>query len=853
MALENPITSDDLTIDFASLLDLSVSDRVQAAASDTGFAQALIASLTPIQLAKAFPDYYRKELPDISNFILANRYLDDVGKGGFDQQGGGDYGDNKPLYDGETATPAGQNPIGVPEPTIEEMQAKLLEKGIDVNKTYDAIANGLSADDPQIQFLKNMSADKLAAMGIEQFKDDDGKVMLRKAPELSDQEISSKYSGKFVAKEDATEKQKAVIDFANRWNISPQAAAGVLKIESGVTSDIARGASGNYHGVFQLQTEQISGLTKKAGFGSLTPAQYRKLSVADQLKVMDEYYKQAGITPEFFTGDPQTDASKMWALQLAPGKAKKIDYNDPNAVISRSNQASTIGARNELVTVGSAGKGSIAGGAEFLGDSLTRIDGNATPEQIAEFRKQEEKLQKETFTKEKFHEAAPNSLEANQTPATVPVDLEKAVSELPKKVQENLKSDPTNIKALETATKLGTDEDVQRLVADAATGKINPNSSVVQQALKFKGMHEKRDREALTKYLNGDPVGNKRAWCAAFVNATLQSQGIKGTGNSWAAGDFSDYGDQVGDPKNVKAGDIIVNKKMSPRTGKIGSHVMIATGPAYKDKNGKWMIPTISGNTTDKQSHEGDTVAEYPVAFDTMNVRTVPQEKEYYTEEGWQNLQAKFEQNELRQQALDQDQQINDQANVPVAAATPVAEPTPVPDTKPEQNFTVPNPNAIDSKPAEKPPEPTQTAEAAPTPVGPVGGPEEAPKFRTGGSPDVQDDENLSVFDEDGSLKWKMNSGEGIYVKPKDTEYADDKMDELSGRVDDIDQKTNTPEQNQPKAAPDKATPRPERNWQQNASAVTYSIGSQGRAFKRTKFQNEGFHFSRSSPNSTSS
>jgi hypothetical protein len=157
-------------------------------------------------------------------------------------------------------------------------------------------------------------------------------------------------------------------------------------------------------------------------------------------------------------------------------------------------------------------------------------------------------------------------------------------------------------------------------------------------------------------------------------------------------------------------------------------------------------------------------------------------------------------------------------------------------------------------------PAPVKSAEAAPAPVQvaeaisvPTAGTEEVRTFRTGGSPDVQDDENLSVFDEDGSLKWKMNSGEGIYVKPKDTEYADDKINELSGRVDEIDQRSDTPEKNQPKAAPDKSHGRPEKNWQQNASSVTYSIGSQGRAFKRTKFQNEGFHFNRSAPNSTSS
>jgi hypothetical protein len=177
----------------------------------------------------------------------------------------------------------------------------------------------------------------------------------------------------------------------------------------------------------------------------------------------------------------------------------------------------------------------------------------------------------------------------------------------------------------------------------------------------------------------------------------------------------------------------------------------------------------------------------------------------------------------------------------PFASAAPTVE-----TSEPIQTAEAPAP----IKSAEATPAPVQVTEAIPAPTG---SPEEVRKFRTGGSPDVQDDENLSVFDEDGSLKWKMNSGEGIYVKPKDTEYADDKIDELAGRVDDIDQRNDTPEKNQPKAAPDKDGGRPEKNWQQNASTVTYSIGSQGRAFKRTKFQNEGFHFNRSAPNSTSS
>ena len=76
---ENPITSDNLTIDFGTLLSMTVGDRVQAATSNPGFQNLLMNSLTPIQLAKAFPSYYRDKLPDISNFILANRYLDEKG------------------------------------------------------------------------------------------------------------------------------------------------------------------------------------------------------------------------------------------------------------------------------------------------------------------------------------------------------------------------------------------------------------------------------------------------------------------------------------------------------------------------------------------------------------------------------------------------------------------------------------------------------------------------------------------------------------------------------------------------------------------------------------------------------
>ena len=95
----------------------------------------------------------------------------------------------------------------------------------------------------------------------------------------------------------------------------------------------------------------------------MTPSQYRSLGIDQQLQVMNKYYENAGIPKSgFFTGDARQDASRAWALQLAPGNAKRLNYNDPNTVISRTNQASNISAAPGVVTVGSVQAATIASG-----------------------------------------------------------------------------------------------------------------------------------------------------------------------------------------------------------------------------------------------------------------------------------------------------------------------------------------------------------------------------------------------------------------------------------------------------------------------------------------------------------
>ena len=353
----------EMTVDYKKLLRMVPTER--AAAAESGLLNDIIGSLTPGQMVNLFPRYYREQLPDVGQVNKYSSRLDVALSGGSKLK----YTNNNQNY------AAG--------PSLDQMKTELMKKGINVDDAYETVGEGVLENDPRVKYMKSIPTAELAEMGFQRTQDEYGKTLIKaiptKASAMSDQEVSDLISGKLVANNNASENQKAVLDFANRWNISPEAAAGVLHIESGVTGNAT---NGNYHGVFQLGTDQVGPRSADAGFGKLTPAEFRQLSVKDQLKVMDEYYKFWKVEPGFFTGDPKTDAAKMWALQLAPGNAKKIDYTNPNAVISATDQASSIEARNGLVTVGSSSAGSVEQGIGYLGESVTRIQGNATTDQI---------------------------------------------------------------------------------------------------------------------------------------------------------------------------------------------------------------------------------------------------------------------------------------------------------------------------------------------------------------------------------------------------------------------------------------------------------------------------------------
>ena len=185
------------------------------------------------------------------------------------------------------------------------------------------------------------------------------------------------------------EKNQAITDFAEKYNINPNALAGILNVESKFDTSSRGGAGNNYSGIFQLQSQQIAGLTESVFGDALTPEEYRNLSFEDQLKVYEQYMLNAvgdeGDMKDFFTGDAEQDTSRLWALQLAPGNAKNIDYSNPNALISNTRQAGIISAPGGGVTVGSAvGSLSMGGLLETENPMLTPLSLNWVGEELPE-------------------------------------------------------------------------------------------------------------------------------------------------------------------------------------------------------------------------------------------------------------------------------------------------------------------------------------------------------------------------------------------------------------------------------------------------------------------------------------
>jgi uncharacterized protein (TIGR02594 family) len=165
---------------------------------------------------------------------------------------------------------------------------------------------------------------------------------------------------------------------------------------------------------------------------------------------------------------------------------------------------------------------------------------------------------------------------------------------------------------------------------DTAPGGGQPTLGP-QAALAFARQHlgedEIADRSKLSAFfrskgVNVDPATT--AWCAGFINANLQSAGVKGTG-SLVAGSFTRWGAPV-EGGAVQPGDVGVVRGTSPRTGIEGKHVGFITGETRMGRGGL-EVKMLGGNQPGTVSRRGGVSEQwYPAS--RLHIRRAT-EREY--------------------------------------------------------------------------------------------------------------------------------------------------------------------------------------------------------------------------------
>jgi uncharacterized protein (TIGR02594 family) len=122
--------------------------------------------------------------------------------------------------------------------------------------------------------------------------------------------------------------------------------------------------------------------------------------------------------------------------------------------------------------------------------------------------------------------------------------------------------------------------------------------AAVDDALRMEGLHERRDRDSIRTYLRTGGAGMDpatTAWCAAFVNSSLQHEGIRGSGSEVATS-FMTWGERATGP--IQRGDVLV-KSRGHAPGETGGHVGMATGGVRQGPGGT-EYEMISGNSADQ-------------------------------------------------------------------------------------------------------------------------------------------------------------------------------------------------------------------------------------------------------------
>jgi len=126
-----------------------------------------------------------------------------------------------------------------------------------------------------------------------------------------------------------------------------------------------------------------------------------------------------------------------------------------------------------------------------------------------------------------------------------------------------------------------------------------PIQEPTARAEEYLGLHERQNRQQLKELLDVDPV--RTEWCAAFVNAILELEGIPNNDEHkypLTARAFLDWGNPI-NPQDIKPGDIVV----FPR-GNQGwqGHVGFYVTTVDTNKGQRWVI--LGGNQSNSVRYD---------------------------------------------------------------------------------------------------------------------------------------------------------------------------------------------------------------------------------------------------------
>ncbi len=879
----NPITTDDLTIDLVSLLSLSIGDRVQAAASDNGFAEALMQSLTPIQLAKAFPDYYRKELPDISNFILANRYLDSGGR--FDQRGGGEYGIDTDQYQGEAGVSGNRRPRNVPEPTLEEIKARLIEKGIDVDNTYAALQQGaILESDEKFDYLKKMSEDELKSVGMQRVQDESGKTIIKLLPTeasgLSNEDVMRRASDKVIP---GTQGLKGRAALAKQTYDA--------FIEAGLSDKQAKSLVAEVNRENSLDPKYMFGTHAEHAAQAKGRTNYGIFSWGDPSRVKEfkKYMQDNGIMDNagnlIADNDAYLKAQAKFSVQEMQGyeagrkflENKDVSAEEGTQLLGRYIGWDMAGRRHDA----RASYERLREGRNIIDDVTAQmgkiLPTNPTPEQIEEARKILDQKEKEGWSaalaKKMFEMPSPRSsgaiLENGRyedlyyenilNPYDIHSEREGSISLLNSETKSRLgamlRDAPDYVKKEIKIQSAYRDPQLQSrlhaqsggspyvakksqhsegMAVDLGSGKGGTASEswnnlsedtknwINQNAANY-GLYRPLQPEYGTSVVENwhfEPIGNRGEW---------QKNQPKADMTQWI------------DPL-YKTETAVIDTTSSQRVF-IGDSIAQGMRDIVKGEGktqvGRKPHEVLSDiESLGSEYFKGkEVILSTGLSNGTHDVESVRKQMEFLKQSG-ANVKIAGMSNS-REDLAPGNQQLQDLANEygygfmggfeagkdkihPTNYDNYLASAMPVPEPTQKEEKSIPAPV----------PEPTK---------------EEVKAYQFGGTPEVQDDEDLTAIGSDGKPKFKFNSGEGLYVKPEANEYADDKMNELSDRLDRMTEAQQEPRRReQPATQQPKADPR----WAEKVAAAYRSSGTQQRAFNRAQFRSEGRHVGdRGSPN----